>query len=186
MVLILSHAIIRVHISAPSRTSWGWESYKVTKQKRNEKKMRSFQTVVQLFDNTIMDSDTCKLIRRLCVEFQLTPDIEFTCYEGYMVYFSRYFHDLEKRSKDTIIKYNGTLEPTNECIEDLLNEAEQKTLLHILALISICAKYINGYRCEKLFNRLSKYLQSNGTPYTTQEIRTTEFVVFKFLEFNVS
>lgn len=148
--------------------------------------MRSFQTVVQLFDNTIMDSDTCKLIRRLCVEFQLTPDIEFTCYEGYMVYFSRYFHDLEKRSKDTIIKYNGTLEPTNECIEDLLNEAEQKTLLHILALISICAKYINGYRCEKLFNRLSKYLQSNGTPYTTQEIRTTEFVVFKFLEFNVS
>lgn len=149
--------------------------------------MRSFQNVVRLFDNTIMEPDTCKLIRRLCIEFQLTPDIEFTCYEGYITYFARYFDALEKQSKDlNFIKYNRTIKSTNEYIANLLDEVERTSLLHILALISICAKYINGFRCEKLFNRLSKYLQLNGTPYTEREIRNTEFIVFKFLEFNVS
>lgn len=148
--------------------------------------MRSLQTVVCAINNTIMDSDTFKLIRKLCIEFQLTPDIEFTCYEAYTEYVKRYFHELEKRSKGTIRKFNGTIRPTNERIDDLLNEVEQTSLLHTLALISICAKYINGYRCGKLFNSLSKYLHLNGTPYSSEEIRHTEYIVFKYLEFNVS
>lgn len=106
--------------------------------------MRSLQSVVRLVNNPIMDPGTFKLIRKLCIEFQLTPDIEFTCYEAYMEYFKRYFHDLEKRSKETILKFNGTSKSTNDCIDDLLNEVEQTSLLHTLALISICGKYING------------------------------------------
>lgn len=149
--------------------------------------MCSLQTfVVRRFNNTIMDSDTRKLIGKLCAEFQLSPHIEFTCYEAYMEYFKRYFPDLEKRCKQTTMEYNVAIRQTSELIDQILDEVEKRSLLHTLALISICAKYIEGYRCEKLFNKLTEYLQINGTPFNTREIRETEYMVFKFLGFNVS
>lgn len=151
-------------------------------------KMRSFQTalVVRLFNNTIMDPDTFNLIQKLCTKFQLPPDIEFTCYEAYEEYFKRYFCDLEKRFKQTTLEYNGVMKQKSHLIDRVLDEVGKTSLLHILALISICAKYVNGFRCEKLFTKLSKYLQRNGTPYSVPEIRNTEYIVFKFLEFSVS
>lgn len=149
--------------------------------------MRSVQTlVVRLFNNTIMDSDTFNLIRKLCTEFQLPPDIEFTCYEAYAEYFKRYFSDLEKRFKQTTLDYNGVIKQTSHLIDRTLDEVEKTSLLHTLALISICAKYVSGPRYETLFRSLNKYLQRNGTPYSPREIRITEYIVFKFLGFNVS
>lgn len=147
--------------------------------------MRSLQTL-DVVDSSIMDPNTFKLIRKLCVEFKLQPDIEFTCYEAYIAYFNRFFTDLETQFKQTTLEPNGAIKPTNQLITHVLDRVEKTSLLHILALISICAKYVNGYRCEQLFNNLSKYLQLNGTPYSTHEIRHTEFVVFKHLGFNVS
>lgn len=149
--------------------------------------MRSVQTlVVRLFNNTKMDSDTFNLIRKLCSEFQLPPDIEFTCYEAYAEYIKRYFCDLEKRFKQTTLEYNGMIKQTSHLIDRTLDEVEKTSLLHTLALISICAKYVSGPRYENLFRSLSKYLQRNGTPYSAREIRITEYIVFKFLGFNVS
>lgn len=75
---------------------------------------------------------------------------------------------------------------TNDVIAKLLDEVEQTSLLHVLALISICAKYIDGYRTEKLIKKFSTYLASNGTPYSVSEIRNSEYMVFKCLAFNVS
>lgn len=133
-----------------------------------------------------MDPFTAKLIRELCVEFQLTPDVEFTCYEAYPEYFKRYFSHLEKRFKQTTLEYNGAIKQTTQLIDQALDEVEKTSLLHTLSLISICAKYMNGFRCEKLFLKLSKYLKKNGTPYSSEEIRNTEYIVFKHLGFNVS
>lgn len=148
--------------------------------------MRSFQTFNSSIDVKIMDRDTFKLIRKLCIEFQLQPDIEFTCYEAYMEYFKGFYPDLETQFKQTTLESNGTIKQTGKLLKNVLYNVESTSLLHTLALISICAKYVNGFRCEKLFNNLSKYLQLNGTPYSTQEIRSTEYIVFKLLGFNVS
>lgn len=134
-----------------------------------------------------MDPDTFKLIQKFCAEFQLLPEIEFTCYEAYKQYFERYFSDLEKKFKQTTFEYNNVaIRQASNLIDQALDEVEKTTLLHILALISICAKYVNGFRCENLTVSLSKYLQYNGTPCRMNEIRTTEYIVFKFLDFNVS
>lgn len=133
-----------------------------------------------------MDIDTFKLIRKLCAEFNLQPDIEFTCYEAYVAYFNRYFSHLDRRFEQMTIEYNGGTKQTNQLIEHTLDDVEETSLLHILTLISICAKYVNGHRCEKLITRLTKFLQINETPYSTRDIRISEYTVFKFLDFNVS
>ncbi|XP_055308962.1 uncharacterized protein LOC129572872 [Sitodiplosis mosellana] len=153
--------------------------------------MRSLQTTLVVFDSSIMDPDTFKLIRKLCAEFQLPVDIEFTCYEAYMKYFKRFFPDLETQFKQTTLESNGAtttttkIQQTSQLIDHVLDGVEKTSLLHVMALISICAKYVNGFRCEKLFSSLSKYLQLNGTPYSTREIRNTEYIVFKLLGFNI-
>ncbi|XP_031622798.1 uncharacterized protein LOC116340448 isoform X2 [Contarinia nasturtii] len=147
--------------------------------------MRSLQTlVVRLFNNTIMEKDTLNLIGKLCTELQLTPDIEFTCYQAHAEYCKRYF---EKRFKQTTFEYNGAINQTNELMQSSqeLDEVEKTTLLHTLALISICAKYVNGFRSEKLFVKLTQYLENNGTPCSSREFRNTEYIVFKYLEFNI-
>lgn len=157
-----------------------------------------------------LDLSTYKLIRNMCIEFQLPADIEFTCYESYTVYLQRYFRDLERRVKQTTamqfnnncctsnnnnIDYstisfndNGASEilATNDIIDNLLDEVEQTSLLHVLSLISICAKYINGHRSEKLVKKFSTYLENTGSPYTAHQIRNSEYLVFKCLAFNVS
>lgn len=161
--------------------------------------MRSLQTTVVVFDSSIMDPDTFKLIRKLCAEFQLSADIEFTCYVNYMEYLKRFFPDLETQFKQTTLESNGAttttttpttkttkIQQTNQLIDHLLDDVEKTSLLHTLCIISICAKYVNGFRCEKLFTELSKYLHRNGTPYSISEIRHTEYIVFKLLGFNVS
>lgn len=150
-------------------------------------KMPSLQTVVvRLFNDTFMDPDTFKLIKKLCEQFQLTPDIEFTCYEAYAEYFKRFFAYLEKRYKRTTLEYCGSIKLTNQVMDEILEEVEKTSLLHTLALISVCAKYINGFRSEKLFTSLSDYLHLNGTPFSVREIRESEYTVFKFIGFNVS
>lgn len=160
--------------------------------------------------DTILDLDTFKLIRDMCNEFMLAAEIEFTCYESYNMYLQRYFCDLERRVKQSTAMqcnnncstnnsndHNGSdngshsendaeILATNDIIVKLLDEVEQSSLLHVLALISICAKYINGYRSERLIKKFSTYLESNGTPYTVNEIRNSEYIVFKCLAFNVS
>lgn len=152
--------------------------------------------------DSMLDLDTFKLIRDMCNEFNLSADIEFTCYESYTMYLQRYFYDIERRVKQTTAmqcnnnncnssSHNGSenraeITATNDIIVKLLDEIEQTSLLHVLALISICAKYINGYRSEKLIQKFSTYLQCNGTPHTMNEIRNSEFMVFKCLTFNVS
>lgn len=155
--------------------------------------------------NPILDLDTFKLIRDMCNEFNLAAEIEFTCYESYTVYLQRYFCDLERCVKQTTAmqcnnncnknnnnshhnnRENGAeILATNDIIVKLLDEVEQTSLLHVLALISICAKYINGYRSEKLIKKFSTHLQCNGTPHTMHEIRNSEYLVFKCLAFNVS
>lgn len=156
-----------------------------------ETKMRTLQTfIVRVSNNTLMDPDTFKLIRKLCAEFELPADIEFTCYEAYVKYFNRYFAHLEKCFQKLSIGFNGGLgggvgEQTSQMIDQTLDEVENTSLVHTLALISVCAKYVNGYRCEKLITRFSKYLQLNGTPFSVRDIRTHEYTVFKFLDFNV-
>lgn len=156
--------------------------------------MRSEQRLLE-FDSSIMDPDTFKLIRKLCAEFQLHPDVEFTCYEAYMEYFKHLYTELETQLKQTTLEPNGggggggggvAIRQTSQLIERALDRVEKTSLLHTLALISICAKYVNGFRCEQLFKDLPKYLQRNGTPYSTREIRNTEYLVFKLLGFNVS
>lgn len=142
--------------------------------------------VARLFKSNIMDPDTFKLIQKFCKEFKLAPEIEFTCYEAYEEYFRCYFTKLSAQIKQTTLKYNSDIRHTTNIIGEALNKIEKTSLLHTLALVSICAKYINGHRCETLFPHLSKYLQFNGTPYSTDEIRQTEYIVFKFLGFNVS
>lgn len=152
--------------------------------------------------NSMLDLDTFKLIRDMCNEFNLAADIEFTCYESYSMYLRHYFNDLVQRVKQTTAMQcnnncnnknnnsnsdNGAeILATNDIIVKLLDEVEQTSLLHVLALISICAKYINGYRSEKLINKFSTYLQCNGTTHTMNEIRNSEYMVFKCLAFNVS
>lgn len=164
--------------------------------------MRSLQTTLVVFDSSIMDPDTFKLIRKLCAEFQLSADIEFTCYVNYMEYLKRFYPDLETQFKQTTLESNGAttmtmtttammakttkIQQTNQLIDHLLDNVEKTSLLHTLCIISICAKYVNGFRCEKLFTDLSKYLHRNGTPYSICEIRNTEYIVFKLLGFNVS
>lgn len=166
--------------------------------------------------NVILDFDTFILIRDMCTEFHLTADIEFTCYEAYTIYMQRYFYDLQRRiQQSTPIAYNinncmktnnnnyysvpsttsnidgspmdcANILATNFLIDKLLGEVEQSTLLHVLALISLCAKYINGYRSENLIKKISTYLQYNGTACTVHEIRNSEYMIFKCLAFNVS
>ena len=162
--------------------------------------MRSLQTTLVVFDSSVMDPDTFKLIRKLCAEFQLSADIEFTCYVNYMEYLKRFFPDLETQFKQTTLGSNGAtttttttmmtkttkIQQTNQLIDQVLDDVEKTSLLHTLCIISICAKYVNGFRCEKLFTDLSKYLHRNGTPYSICEIRNTEYIVFKLLGFNVS
>lgn len=147
--------------------------------------MRSLQTlVVRLFNNTIMDTEILKLIRKLCTELQLTADVEFTCYQAHTEYCKNHY---EKRFIQTTFNYNGEIRQTNRFNQTSqeLDDVEKTTLLHTLALISICTKYVNGKRPDHLFVKLAKYLQINGTPYTVQEFRNTEFIVFKHLQFNV-
>lgn len=169
--------------------------------------MPSLRLFSDCITDSMLDVDTFKLIRDMCNEFQLTPEIEFTAYESYTVYLQRYFCDLERRVKQTTAMQcnnnnddhsargggggsgtsrNGApILGTNDVIAQLLDEVEQTSLLHILALISICAKYIDGYRSEKLIKKFSTYLSSNGTPHTVNEIRNSEYLVFKCLAFNV-
>lgn len=130
-----------------------------------------------------MDAKTFRLIRELCVKFELPPDIEFTCYECYMEYFNGYFLHFEERLKQMTI---NTHNQTNQLIDQALDEVEKSTFLHILSLLSICAKYIDGHRGDKLITRLSKYSLDIGMPLSTQNIRSSEYNVFKLLEFNVS
>lgn len=152
--------------------------------------------------DSMLDLDTFKLIRDMCNEFHLAAEIEFTCYESYTMYLQRYFCDLEQRVKRTTAMQcnnncskntsNNNTErgaeilATNDVIAKLLDEVEQTSLLHVVALISICAKYIDGYRTEKLIKKFTTYLASNGTPHTVNEIRNSEYTVFKCLAFNVS
>lgn len=170
----------------------------------NKKKTMHYLQAVFIREliSTTMDSDTFQLIQKLCNEFKLSPDIEFTCYEAYMAYFRSYFVDLQRRLQQKTMQLNGngnanttintdiarevSVFATNEFIDKLLHEVEQTSLLHTLALISICAKYINGFRSAQLFNHFSAYLQLNGTPYSIAEIRHSEYIVFKFVGFNVS
>lgn len=130
-----------------------------------------------------MDAKTFRLIRELCVKFELPPDIEFTCYECYMEYFNGYFLHFEERLKQMTI---NTHNQTNQLIDQALDEVEKSTFLHILSLLSICAKYIDGHRGDKLITRLSKYSLDIGMPLSTQNIRSSEYNVFKLLDFNVS
>lgn len=127
-----------------------------------------------------MDAKTFRLIRELCVKFELPPDIEFTCYECYMEYFNGYFLHFEERLKQM------TINTHNQLIDQALDEVEKSTFLHILSLLSICAKYIDGHRGDKLITRLSKYSLDIGMPLSTQNIRSSEYTVFKLLDFNVS
>lgn len=151
--------------------------------------------------NQILDLDTYKLIRDMCNEFHLTADIEFTCYESYTQYLPQYFCELNRRVKRTAAmesnnncssdhdksnRNSDNILATNAIIDKILDELEKTSLLHVLALISICAKYINGYRSENLVKSFVKYLESNGTPYTVNELRNSEYLVFKCLTFNVS
>lgn len=181
------HSSTRFRTDYISQSEFFFGKQRTEKHGTHEKiKMRSLQTLV-VYDSTIMDPDTFKLIRKLCVEFQLQPDIEFTCYEAYMEYFKRFFSDLETKFKQTTLESNGSIKQTSQLIDQVLDGVENTSLLHILALISICAKYVNGFRCEqRLFKNLAKYLQLNGTPYSSRELRNTEYVVFKLLGFSVS
>lgn len=187
----------------------------VNRLKSKMPSLQTFPNCNNSGDNTesMLDLDTFKLIRDMCNEFHLAAEIEFTCYESYTVYLQRYFCDLERRVKQTTAMQcnnncsknnnndlnsgggggNGNnsendteILATNDIIVKLLDEVEQNSLLHVLALISICAKYINGYRSEKLIKKFSTYLQSNGTPFTVNELRNSEYNVFKCLAFNVS
>lgn len=129
--------------------------------------------------------NTLILIRNFCEEFQLELEVEFTCYDLYDVYIKNYFAALKKSYEKDI--RDNSLNETNayRSIDQILEQTQSNTLLHTLALISICGKYINGQR-NRIFQHLQTYLIQNGTPFNFNEIRAAEYQVFEYLNFHVN
>lgn len=131
----------------------------------------------------IMDSSTFKIIRDFCLRFSIPADIEFTCYDTYTTYFQHYYDELNKKYKRLTNRPSSSV---SNPIEYILNEIENTTLLHILTLILIVAKFILGPRIGNLFSNVQDYLNKNGTPISRSGLLNTEYAVFRHLRFNVS
>lgn len=132
----------------------------------------------------MLDSNTFKLIRNLCRKFKIPPEIEFTCYDSYKVYFQHYYGELNKDYKQILIE--RTCIDANKLRNSVLDKIEKTALLHILTLISICTKYILGPNAKALFYQVGKYLHLNGIYFGRFEILNAEYNVFRYLQFKVS
>lgn len=141
--------------------------------------MHSLPSVVQCHHIEMMHSESIDFIRKFCSTFQLGPEIEFTCYEVYPNYFQRYFNEL--RNSCHFCSSNET----NHMVEILYKTIGDEFTLNTSILIAICTKYIDGIQGQNLFKAIPKFLVNMGCPSDISQVLTSEFIVFRCLNFHV-
>lgn len=162
---------------------------------QNEKKMNSFfspddhsiapsNTIeMEKYQFLMLKTEMYDLINRLCEHFDLSAEIEFMCMDSFELYLDNLFEQLYREYDQ---KLNFERNTVDIAIEQTLYIVEKECLLRLVSLISICAKYIDGYRWRATYRLLPDLLCKNGTPYTYKDICRTEYNVFKCLNFTVN
>lgn len=146
--------------------------------------MPQFQTLrKQIFD----------LIITLCAHLNISPEIEFTCMDSFETYYKNLVIELDKSVHEQFKKElhrctdeSKKMENMNRIINEIYEKTNEDSLLRILSLISICAKFVDGYHSWNILKAIPNLLRRNRTLYTSLEIRKAEYQVFRNLGFIVS
>lgn len=131
------------------------------------------------------------IVVQMCSKLQLSPEIEFFCMDSFDLYIGNVFKSLTEAAMERIngrlIGYSaGWQQTSKDVIDQITEQLEKETLLRVLSLISISAKYIEGCRWAAEFRFMQNMLQQNGTPYTFREMLKAEFEAFRNIDYVVS
>lgn len=145
--------------------------------------------VIEFKNFTMIDPDTMDLIRDLCARLNLPAEVEFTCYDMYPIYFRHYHTELDEKIQRKLIGRNRTEQ--HSILREMAKHVERTALLHILAIISICAKFLLGPRSFGLVRRLRECVTEakrdvEAVTVSHAAFMNAEFFVLRHLKFQVS
>lgn len=138
-----------------------------------------------------MHTEIFRFIQKFCATYKLSPEIEFTCYELYPVYFQQYFNELNSNYRQTIITKNFNQHDANALCDQFMIKIKENCIVNAVMLISICGKYIDGFRGHAIFKAIPIFLNGFRQQYlhpnhSYKRLHTIEFNIFRCLKFNVS
>lgn len=140
--------------------------------------------VIQFANFTMLDTYTFAFIRDFCVRFNVPPEVEFTCYDVYPIYFEHYQGEISAKYRQQAIQRNCS--EANDLIAQMREHIEKSTMLHMLTIISICSKYIMGPRAFAITQEIKKCLKyADEAVVDKLDIVRAEFCVFRNLQFKV-
>lgn len=131
------------------------------------------------------------IVIQMCAKLQLSPEIEFFCLDSFEVYMENLFKNLATTAMQRMhgrgVENSSKLQQLSSVVVDeIAMELEKDTLLRVLALISVAAKFIDGRQWMAEFRFMHDLLHRNDTPYTFKEMMRAEYEAFRNVGFIVS
>lgn len=137
--------------------------------------------------STMIDANTFAIIEKICSRFELPPEVEFTCYDLYPIYFKHFYADLNTKYQTQALLTSRRCNEAHNVIGRIKEHIEQTTLLQIVAIVSICAKYVMGSKSCRPIRNIKEYLNRySDKPFSKAEFFNAEYFAFRHLNFKVS
>lgn len=121
-----------------------------------------------------------RLLSCLCEKFSFDANIEFACFELFDCYVEDLFKDFRAQRTCRWINQHEQLHKQLD-----IDYVGSHAMLHLFALMSLCAKYFGHENCREVYRTLQVQLSRNNRDFSCRQMLSAEFNVFRSLNFHV-